>query len=264
MIMKKGISLQGYVPMRDQPSNTSEMVSQVLFGEEFTILETRDQWHLISLDFDSYVGWVGVSRVQTIEAGNEIGNGSGIPYRMVSQPAVTVWDVKLDRQMILPAGSILPGTSGNTVTISGRKYELSSGEGILVPGPEADPEQTGNKIISIPYLWGGRCGFGFDCSGLTQTLCRMLGISLPRDAVQQAALGETVNLIHEARKGDLAFFENRCGEIAHTGMMLGGGKILHAYTDVRIDWIDQHGIYDTEKRTYTHKLRVIKRILRQK
>ena len=250
--------------MRDQPSNKSEMVSQVLFGEVFTILETRDQWHLISLDFDSYMGWVGLHRVQPLNDGIEAEKRSGMSYRMVSESAVTVLDVKLDRQMILPAGSILPGTSGDTIRVSGREYTLLSGKGILVPGPNVDPGQAGNGLCSIPYLWGGRCGFGFDCSGLIQTLGRMMGLSLPRDAIQQAALGETVNLIHEARKGDLAFFENKAGEIAHVGMLLGGGRILHAYSNVRIDRIDQQGIYDSEKKAYTHTLRVIKRIAQSK
>jgi len=259
MIMEKGISLQGYVPMRNAPSHKSEMVSQVLFGEKFTILETRDNWHLISLDFDGYMGWV-ESQVRRTDVRNEAENGSGKHGRMVSRPFITAYERKMDRQMILPTGSILPGTSGKTVRLYDREYELLSEEGIVVPGPHADPEQIGRGLCSLPYLWGGRSGFGFDCSGLTQILCRMMGVSLPRDSHQQAVLGNTVNLIQEAEKGDLAFFENNAGEIAHVGMLLGEGRILHAYINVRIDRIDQHGIYNHEKKTYTHRLRVIKRV----
>jgi hypothetical protein len=240
------------------------MVSQIVFGETFAILETRDDWHLISLDFDNYMGWVGINRVERLNAGDGADPVTHRPYRMVFLPCVTARDVKLDRPVFLPAGSILPGTDGNTIYVSGREYTLPSDTGILVPGPDVDPERVGNGLFSIPYLWGGRCGFGFDCSGLTQTLCRMLGTSIPRDAIQQAALGETVHLIHETRKGDLAFFEDRKGEISHVGMMLGGGRILHAYANVRIDRIDQQGIYDPTKRTYTHILRVIKRMAQPK
>jgi hypothetical protein len=246
--------------MRGEPSHTSEMVSQVLFGEEFQVLETRNDWHLISLDFDAYRGWVCTSSVRPAGRQNKAGIKPEKGFRMVSFPSITVVDRKTARKMILPAGSILPGTSGRTVKLYDREFELLSEEGIIVPGPLLDPEPVGEELCSVPYLWGGRSGFGFDCSGLTQTICRMMGVPLPRDAFQQSALGTTINFIHETVKGDLAFFENAAGEIAHVGMLLGGGRILHAYTSVRIDRIDHQGIYDGEKKTYTHKLRVIRRI----
>jgi len=246
--------------MRREPSNDSEMVSQVLFGEEFRIVETRGQWYLISLDFDKYTGWVGTNYVTLIREQNADTVMPVAGYRMVSAPCITVIDRNADRQLILPAGSVLPGTAGKIVKLCGREYALQSETGILVPGQHVDPEPIGTGLFSIPYLWGGRCGFGFDCSGLTQTICRMMGISLPRDSGQQAALGANVNFIHETRKGDMAFFENAEGEIAHVGMLLGNGRILHAYTSVRIDRLDQQGIYDDEKGSYTHRLRVIKRI----
>lgn len=246
--------------MRGEPSEMSEMVSQVLFGEEFRIFETRDKWHLISLDFDDYRGWVGINSIQPADAPDETEISSERGFRMVSRSFITVHDRKSGQQMILPAGAVLPGRSGRTVKFYGREYELPSEEGVVVPGPHVDPEPIGTGLCSIPYLWGGRSGFGFDCSGLIQTLCRMMGIFLPRDSRRQSALGTTVNLIHDAVKGDLAFFENSEGEIAHVGMLLGGGRILHAYINVRIDRIDQHGIYHREKGTYTHRLRVIRRV----
>ncbi|HDS07753.1 MAG TPA: hypothetical protein ENO05_09015 [Bacteroides sp.] len=260
--MKKGTSLQGYVPLRRDPAHASEMVSQVLFGEQFRVLETRGDWHHISLDFDSYCGWVGTNAIHLFDAGDDEMTGPEDGYRMVTGPSVTLVEkgAKTSGKVILPAGAVLPGTSGKIVKICGREFELLSEDGIVIPGPHVDPEVIGMEWCSIPYLWGGRCGFGFDCSGLVQTLCRMTGIALPRDSRQQAEHGMTINFIHETRKGDLAFFENSEGEIAHVGMLMGGGMILHAYNSVRLDRFDQQGIFHGEKKAYTHKLRVVKRM----
>jgi len=262
--MNKGISLQGYVPLRRDPAHASEMVSQVLFGEQFRVLETRGEWHYISLDFDSYCGWVGTNSV--LLADKHCGGGTGAEEgcRIVTRCFITLPERSPGKagRVILPAGAILPGTSGKIVKLCGREFELPSEEGIVIPGPHVDPESSGRELVSVPYLWGGRCGFGFDCSGLVQTLCRMTGIALPRDSRQQAEHGTTINFIHETRKGDLAFFENSDGEIAHVGMLMGGGIILHAYNNVRLDRFDQQGIYNVEKKAYTHRLRVIKRMTR--
>jgi gamma-D-glutamyl-L-lysine dipeptidyl-peptidase len=74
--------------------------------------------------------------------------------------------------------------------------------------------------LNIPYLWGGKNPFGMDCSGLTQTVFRLFGRKIPRDARQQAKLGHTVNFVDEAGIGDVAFFDNEEGEITHTVIVM--------------------------------------------
>ena len=260
--MEKGIVYQGYVPVRREPSETSEMVSQVLFGEEFRILNSNGKWLQISLYFDGIEGWVTKDGVDTIEPENMPENESDRGYRMVSHPCIIVQDLKLDRQLILPAGSIWPKTGGNALTLGRHEFGLLSEEGLITPGPHMDPEEIGKGLISLPHLWGGRSGFGFDGPGLVQMLCRMMGLQLPRQCNQQAGLGTTVNFMHEIRKGDLAYFDNEEAELVHAGMVLDGGRVLHCSTNVRIDRLDHHGIYSIEKEAYTYKLRVIKRLER--
>jgi gamma-D-glutamyl-L-lysine dipeptidyl-peptidase len=113
--------------------------------------------------------------------------------------------------------------------------------------------------LNAPYQWGGRSVFGVDCSGFTQIIFRQLGIKLMRDAYQQAESGEMVNFISEGRCGDLAFFDNDDKKIVHTGILLGNDEIIHASGRVRIDKIDHYGIFNTEKNSYSHHLRMIKR-----
>ena len=89
----------------------------------------------------------------------------------------------------------------------------------------------------------------------------MAGIKLQRDASQQALQGETVHFLPEAQAGDVAFFDNEEGRIIHVGILLNQKEIIHASGQVRIDPIDDQGIYNKELKRYTHKLRIIKRFL---
>jgi cell wall-associated NlpC family hydrolase len=88
---------------------------------------------------------------------------------------------------------------------------------------------------------------------------KQFGIKLKRDAWQQVEQGELVGFLQEAIAGDLAFFDNEEGRITHVGIMLDNQQIIHASGNVRIDPIDNQGIFNAELNRYTHKLRVIKR-----
>ena len=117
------------------------------------------------------------------------------------------------------------------------------------------------QYLNAPYLWGGRTPAGIDCSGFTQMVYRLCGFSLPRDSSQQATHGITLSFIEESEAGDLAFFDNEEGRIVHVGIILQDNYILHASGKVRLDRLDQTGIFNREKGSHTHKLRVIKKIL---
>jgi cell wall-associated NlpC family hydrolase len=110
-------------------------------------------------------------------------------------------------------------------------------------------------------LWGGKTPFGIDCSGFTQMVYKQCGVDLPRDAYQQALNGKTLDFVHESKCGDLAFFDNEDGKITHVGLMLDHERIIHASGKVRIDILDHHGILNISENNYSHKLRIIKRIL---
>jgi cell wall-associated NlpC family hydrolase len=88
---------------------------------------------------------------------------------------------------------------------------------------------------------------------------KQFGIKMKRDAWQQAEQGELVGFLQESRAGDLAFFDNEEGRITHVGIMLDNQTIIHASGTVRIDPIDNQGIFNAELNRYTHKLRIVKR-----
>ena len=120
---------------------------------------------------------------------------------------------------------------------------------------------TALHYLNSPYLWGGKSPFGIDCSGFVQCVYQLHGIQLPRDAHLQAGHGEILGFIDESEPGDLAFFDDYEGKITHVGIIMPDYNIIHAFGKVRIDRLDQTGIFNKTLNTHTHKLRVIKKIM---
>ena len=258
--MEFGICLNPLVPLRAAPEEKSEMTDQMLFGEEFQIQKVHEKWIYIKRLPDAYEGWINSrhflqcseNRIQQMHHSD----------RFILQHPFNRLTVD-NNPLILPAGSILPffGRENKTFEMGNHKYFLHEN---LVENEKDKRERiagTARQFINAPYLWGGKTVFGMDCSGFTQILYRIAGIDIPRDGHQQVNLGNTVGSAEEARTGDLAFFVNEEGRITHTGIMLGGGRIIHASGKVRIDTIDRHGIYNRELKRYTHKLKVVKRMI---
>lgn len=250
--IETGISLQGFIPVRKDPHERSEMVTQVLFGEYVDIDDEAGLWLHIRTHLDNYEGWVDKKCIRRVEVLQ--------PTRyFVARENIRIRDLTAEHSVILPIGSSVPELVNGTFELAAHKFIIEDTSSLEKAGA-ISAEALFNDLVSIPYIWGGRCGYGFDCSGLTQFLCRINGKEIPRDAGEQSAIGQTLSFMDEARTGDLAFFDNPEGLIHHVGMMFGNNHIIHASGMVRIDKIDQQGIYNEELGQYTYKLRVLKRL----
>lgn len=249
--MEYGICNLSIVPIRAEPSDMSEMVSQMLYGDHFKILESRKKWSRIRLAFDNYEGWVDNKQFVTITEANYA--------EFETRPSMLSADVVdiitgPDNQLF----SLCLGSNIALCSFLAHQFEGKYIAGVL---PKERLVETALLYLNSPYLWGGKTPFGIDCSGFTQMVYKLNGYKLLRDASQQATQGEALSFIEESEPGDLAFFDNDEGKITHVGIIMKDNYIIHAHGKVRIDRLDHSGIFNYDVRSHTHKLRVIKRIV---
>jgi len=254
--MKFGISTLSIVPVRQLPSDTAEMTTQLLFGEHFKVLEIRKKWSKVLISYDSYKGWVCNKQITEIDEEEFIKLEKETPT--ITTDILDIIENNVSQPIVI--GSILPTYKSEHAFINNKMYKFI---GKTTQGFSQKKYLIENALIYLnaPYLWGGRSPLGIDCSGFTQLVYRLQGIKLPRDAYQQAEIGNTLSFIEESEEGDLAFFDNSEGNIIHVGMIMKDNYIIHASGKVRIDRIDQQGIFNASLNTHTHKLRLIKSIV---
>ena len=249
--MLYGICNLSLVPLRFEASDKSELVSQLLYGDHFKILEKRKNWSKIRLGYDDYEGYIDNKQFVEISEKEFQDLDSSKPI----YSADLVEFVQDKNNQLLP---VLLGSTLNCLKILDHKFDGNSCNGLK---PKNTLIETASLYLNTPYLWGGKSPFGIDCSGFTQMVYKVNGFKLLRDASQQATQGEVLSFIEESEPGDLAFFDNAEGEIIHVGIILKNNYIIHAHGSVRIDRLDQSGIYNQELNKHTHKLRVIKKII---
>ena len=249
--MQYAICNLSIVPLRLEPTDTSEMVSQVLYGEYFKILEERGKWSRVRTAFDSCEAWIDNKQYHKIS--EEDYNRFETEEPILSADLIEFISGENQNLIPIPLGSVLNFTSILNHAHSGTKTSGKKEKDSLI--------ETAFLYLNAPFLWGGKTPFGIDSSGFTQMVYKLNGYCLSRNAADQAKQGESLSFIEESEPGDLAFFDNKEGVITHVGIMMNDNYIIHADGKVRLDRIDHSGIYNADIRRHTHQLRVIKKII---
>lgn len=252
-----GICNLSIVPLRLEPSDTSEMVNQVVFGEHFSILEKDKKWSKIRLAFDNYEGFIDNNQYE--ETSEETFNQLQQEKKHFAGELIDFVTDNKTNLTTIPLGAHLPFFNHNSFRVNNTLFSYD-GKVNNEKLPKSAIIETAFLFLNTPYLWGGKTPFGIDCSGFTQTVYKLCGYSILREAKQQATQGEVLSFIEESEPGDLAFFDNEEGEIIHVGIVMSDYNIIHAHGKVRIDKLDHSGIYNVDTQKHTHKLRVIKRM----
>lgn len=249
--MRYGICNLSIVPLRDESSTTGKMLSQVLYGEVFKILERQKKWSRIRLEYDNYEGWIDNKQYKEIsEDEYNIINASDKNY---STDLVEFIKDENEQLYTIPIGSSLNGLPILKHFFDG---QLTSGN-----KDKSNIINTAFLYLNAPALNGGKTPFGIDCSGFTQTVYKLNGYKLLREVSQQATQGEALSFIEGSEPGDLAFFDNSEGKIIHVGIMMKDNYIIHVHGKARVDRLDHSGIFNVENKVHTHKLRVIKKVI---
>lgn len=253
--MEYAICAVAAAPVRKDPNHRSEMVNQLLFGETMQVLEEKDEWFRIKSSYDDYEGWLTGHLITPVDKQFAESDQYFITS-LLTNP------VTLPGQLVnAPMGSILTGFDEETRLLWDSKYKYhGSYRDMRKPFDSEVLTKIIQQWINAPYLWGGKTFMGVDCSGFVQTVYKVLGVKLKRDAWQQAEQGDEINL-ENCKQGNLAFFHNENGRVIHVGIVLDNKQVAHASGKVRIDKLDEKGILNIETGKRTHQLHSIRRVI---
>lgn len=258
--MKYSICPISVVPVRSAANDKSEQTTQLLFGDLVEVLERRGRlWSKIRCEWDNSIGWVASNQLLAITPSEFELFKDHFAYNLeLLHPIMS--DAK---SLPIPFGSKLPNFDGLHFQLAEKTFTFS---GLAVLPKDIQPSallasKIAKRLLHAPFQSGGRSPLGIDAAGFTQLIFQILGIRLNREPAGQVHQGEPIDFVEQAELGDLAFFENRKGKVNHVGMIIDKQKIIHSHGFVRIDKLDHFGIYSEELQTYTHKLRLIRRIL---
>lgn len=256
---------QSLVPVRAEPSDKAEMVTQLLFGDLVEVLEEKQQWRRIRNADDGYEGWIDEKMIHPLPSGF-LENISHWELVLSEYVPILWMQYGTGFPMKLLLGSRVPVMKGQE---QAERLRLDLGDlKMVVPrhNVQAIVAEDARGILRLsemylasPYLWGGKGPWGIDCSGFTQMVYGLAGKKIPRDASQQVEVGREVGF-GDAMAGDLAFFKNAAGRVHHVGLVLGDGQIRHAHGNVHDDWLRENGIVSKATENETHRLCSIKRI----
>lgn len=247
--MTFGICALSLIPLLEAGQANAPLKSEVPYGAIFKIILPQKHWSKVRLE-DKTEGWLNNTQFQEITSEDF----EALLHQKPELSTDLFEFIYKDNNILFP---IPIGSMVHRTTYLGHRYEgKTSAEKIQ----KENLHNIAFMFMNTPFCKGGKSPFGMDADGFVQTVYALCGIAIPRTASAQSEFGSVLSFIEESEVGDLAFFDNSEGEIIHVGIILENNHIIHAHGHVRIDRLDQTGIFNSELRKHTHKLRLIKSI----
>lgn len=289
----KAVSLHSVVPVRTETSETSEQITQMLFGEICTIEERKTRWIRVKLALDGQMGWVDAKMIATLSTDEYKSYSAALKAAAyVAFPMAYAVSENNGQTIPLTAGTRLTNYHNGHFEVLGVGFRIDAGMVLTKPLELTQPNllQSVRFFLNVPYLWGGKNALGMDCSGFTQTILSLFGHKIPRNASEQVTQGRLISRLSSSKAGDLAFFchyeEAATQEITsnlkqqstetnaiarqkitHVGILIDSERIIHCSGRVKIEKIDTTGIFSVEQSDtahpdgqYTHRLLSIRRL----
>lgn len=240
-MIQYGYCFVGAVSVRENPSSLAEQVTQLLFGDFVEILQERKagdsahSWSEIRILDDDYKGWVDSRQLFTVQE-KDYRNHKYIVKDFVGAIAID------QTVVVVPFGAKVIDLDYD---LAGHKFHCVNPKMLtaFLPYNINNLSMVMINYLNCPYQWGGKSVMGIDCSGLTQMVYSFFAKKLPRNASQQALLGQQVDF-ENIKEGDLMFFGND-NKISHVGIAMKDNHIYHSSAYVHVDSYDRQGIIDT-------------------
>ncbi|MDR1964715.1 MAG: C40 family peptidase [Planctomycetaceae bacterium] len=242
--------------MRCQPLYAAEMATQCLLGSPLRVTEKKAGWYRV-LTPDNYDCWVNAGSLTLLsrEIFNQWIKSPKIIYLqdhgfVFSQP-----ESNAPRISDLVSGCVLQNseTTGNFIAVcfpDGRNGYVLKKDCQDFENWKQNVQLNGDNLVKkavdlmgVPYLWGGTSSKMLDCSGMTKLCFFLNGVIIPRNASNQAEVGELIDIKKDftnLKKGDLLFFGTLAEgkkrmRISHTGFYMENGLMIHEAGRVHIN-----------------------------
>lgn len=248
-----GLCKHSVVPVRAEPSDRAEMVTQLMFGDAYQVISEEEKWLKLKNWYDGYEGWID-PKLHSLVSDQYFDSYTNTSHGVMTTRNEEVIIDGIPRQIL--RGSVLPFLKNGKVDLDGQYIQV---EAASFKSIDYRMEEIAAQYIGTPYLWGGKSPFGIDCSGLSQQVARIAGKKILRDASQQATQGTKIDR-KDAQAGDFAFFNNLQGKIIHVGVLSASNEVIHAHGFVKRSRFDEHGLLKDDSSDYTHHLSHLVRI----